>query len=121
MAIKLNIAKEFSPMPIGRYRTDSPEESGETFREDILIPRLRRAVQEKDIVEVNFEGMEGLNASFLDEAFGGLVRSGEWTADQVLQIIRFVPEHTYFDPYIKNARDYIREAGEHSREPDNER
>ena len=112
MAIKMNIAREFSPMPIGRNRADNPDTSGEVFRDKWLRPMLHRAVKEKDIVVLDLEGMDGLNATFMEEAFGGLVRSGEWTADQVLQIIRFVPEKTHYDLYIKNVKDVIREAGD---------
>ena len=110
MTIKLNVAERFTPMPIGRYRTDNPEISGQVFREEILVPMVRQAIQEKKILEVDFEGMEGLNASFLDEAFAGLVRSGEWTAKQVLQTVRFVPEKTHYAPYIQNVKEFIQEA-----------
>ena len=118
--MRLNIAKTFSPMAVGRYRKDNPH-SGEVFREEHLTSMLRRAVQEHDILEVDLEGMRGLSASFLDEAFGGLVRSGEWTAKQVLEFVRFVPEDTYFDPYIKNVKDFIRDADANAREGANVR
>lgn len=64
----LNIATDFSRSPSGRYYTDGPN-SGERFREEFLAPAL--AV---DDVEVNLDGVLTLGSSFLDEAFGGLVR-----------------------------------------------
>ena len=118
--MKLSIAKEFSPMAIGRYKTHNPL-SGEVFREEHLTPMLRRAVQARDFLEVDLEGMKGLSASFLEEAFGGLVRSGEWTAKEVLEVVRFVPKGTYFDPYIKNVKDFIREADAKAQESVNAR
>ena len=111
MTIKLNIAEEFTSFPIGRYRDDS-NLSGEVFREDILIPALRRAAAAGVVLEVDFTGMESLNCSFLEEGFGGAVRTGEWTAEQVLGLIRFVPDNDLYAIYIKDAKDYIREAGE---------
>ena len=35
MTMYLNIAKEFTPIPIGRFR-NSGDKSGQAFREDIL-------------------------------------------------------------------------------------
>lgn len=69
---KLKIAvREFSDTPAGRYRKDSPR-SGEQFREELLIP----ALAEDAAVEVDLDGTLGFGSSFLEEAFGGLVRKG---------------------------------------------
>jgi len=67
--MRINIAKDFSDVPSGRYRTDGPA-SGEAFREDILRPALIN----NPVVTVELDGTEGYNSSFLEEAFGGLVR-----------------------------------------------
>lgn len=67
----IQIAKDFSRFPGGRFRTDGPH-SGEAFREQFLVPALR----ESDNVTVVLDGVAGLPASFLEEAFGGLVRTG---------------------------------------------
>lgn len=66
---RISISKDFSEYPAGRYRVDG-NRSGEAFREDLLIPRLEKY----DIVEINFDGSMGYGSSFLEEAFGGLVR-----------------------------------------------
>lgn len=65
----INVAEEFSPFPAGRYRSDGPY-SGERFREEILVPKL--ATGNKLII--NLIGTMGIGSSFLEEAFGGLVR-----------------------------------------------
>lgn len=67
--VTLNIAANFSREPAGRYRSDGPH-SGEVFREDYLIPALKSS----SAVEVVFDGTEGYGSSFLEEAFGGLLR-----------------------------------------------
>jgi len=64
----LNIATDFSRSPSGRVPADGPN-SGQRFREEFLYPAL-----EKDQVEVVLDGVLTLGSSFLDEAFGGLVR-----------------------------------------------
>jgi STAS-like domain of unknown function (DUF4325) len=66
----INIAKEFTRYPAGRFRSDGPY-SGERFREDLLVPALK----ETDVVEVELDGVAGYGSSFLDEAFGGLIRA----------------------------------------------
>ena len=69
--INIVIAKDFSKTPFGRFVTDSPY-SAEKFRRDFLVPALRTDEQE---VVVDFDGIAlGIGSSFLEEAFGGLVR-----------------------------------------------
>lgn len=68
------LAKDFTTTPGGRYRAAGPF-SAEEFREDILKPAYLKAMSEGSFVRVNLDGTAGLAHSFLEEAFGGLVRS----------------------------------------------
>lgn len=68
--INIVIAKDFSKTPFGRFMSDSPY-SAEKFRKDFLVPALKSGEQE---VVVDFNGLLGVGSSFLEEAFGGLVR-----------------------------------------------
>ena len=68
--INIVIANDFSKTPYGRIMSDSPY-SAEKFRKDFLVPALRSGEQE---VVVDFNGILGVGSSFLEEAFGGLVR-----------------------------------------------
>jgi hypothetical protein len=70
------IARDFSPSPAGRYPEDGPH-NGELFRERWLLP----AIKEHDVVEVNLDDTGGYGSSFLEEAFGGLVRAGMSAAE----------------------------------------
>ena len=63
--------KDFSKYPGPRY-IRLGDFSGEEFRNNILIPALKQ----NDEVTVNFDGVYGYGSSFLEEAFGGLVRRG---------------------------------------------
>lgn len=72
----IQIASDFSRFPGGRYASDGPH-SGELFRTSILEPALRK--YEKVVVVL--DGVVGLPASFLEEAFGGLIRDGFSLAD----------------------------------------
>lgn len=69
-SVTINIAKDYTRYPAGRYRTDGIY-SGERFRDDVLIQRLRDGN-----VTVVLDGTMGFGSSFLEETFGGLVRQG---------------------------------------------
>src|SRR5262249_54730193 len=69
MTHELSIAKDFSRAPGGRVRADGPY-AGETFRQEVLVPALRR----NETIIIVLDGTRGYGSSFLEEAFGGLVR-----------------------------------------------
>ena len=68
----INVANDFSRYPAGRYITDGPY-SGERFRERVVLPALQDSSQK---LVIEFDGARGYGSSFLEEAFGGLVRAG---------------------------------------------
>lgn len=72
--MKIIIVEEFSDTPGGRTIAEG-EFSGELFRKDFLIPRYKEAVEKKEKLEIDFDGAFGYPPSFLDEAFGGLVKA----------------------------------------------
>lgn len=73
---RISIATDFSTIPIGRYLTDSST-SGQAFREDLLIPLFEA---DGNII-IDLDGTEGYGSSFLEEAFGGLIRRGVSAAE----------------------------------------
>ncbi len=78
MTVVLNIAKQFSRSPAGRYLTDGPF-SGQAFRENVLLPALKQS----ENVEVQLDGVLGFGSSFLGEAFGGLVREAGMKSEEL--------------------------------------
>lgn len=70
--VTLSIAEQFSRYPVGRVQADS-DNNGTRFREKFLVPALRE-LSETDRLEISFDGLEGAGSSFLEEAFGGLIR-----------------------------------------------
>ena len=107
---KISIANDFSPVPAGRTRKDGPK-SGEAFRDDFLTPALQRAEKEGEIVEVSLDGVEGLGSSFLEEAFGGLIRKRCYTAERLKKLLRFAaPKDPAYPPYIRLIQEYMSEA-----------
>lgn len=87
---KISVAKDFSKFPAGRYLSDGPA-SGQAFRDNLLAPALLTG----EPVEVDFEGIVGYGSSFLEEAFGGLVREHGFTTDQISQL-SFKPTNEAF-------------------------
>ena len=67
----ISIARDFSVHPGGRTPGDGPY-SGEEFRETFLVPVLLASER----VIIDFDGTRGYGSSFLEEAFGGLIRKG---------------------------------------------
>lgn len=65
------LAADFSPSPAGRFTEDGPF-PGAVFRDSLLLP----AIKSSDKVIVDMMGTELAGSSFLEEAFGGLIRAG---------------------------------------------
>lgn len=68
---RINIAKDFSKYPAGRFKDDGPA-SGQEFRESFLLPTMR----DGNSLVIELDGTRGYGSSFLEEAFGGTVRAG---------------------------------------------
>jgi len=95
----ISIAKDFSDVPWGRVPADG-DFCGENFREHKLLPALRSSSEK---IVVDLDGVEGLGSSFLEEAFGGLVWNGHFTADQLrarLEVSTTQPEYEMYRDLI---------------------
>ncbi|MEM0950183.1 MAG: STAS-like domain-containing protein [Pseudomonadota bacterium] len=103
----INIAKDFSRYPIGRYEADGPN-SGERFRERKLVPALRDDTVSG--VEVLLDGVAGYPSSFLEEAFGGLVRVHGMDESGLRKKLHIRAEKAAFETYIEEIWTYIAEA-----------
>lgn len=86
--MSINIAKDFSKFPGPRYQTQG-KKSGEEFRRLLLAPALKAAISSGDILTVNLDGTNGYGWSFLEEAFGGLIREEGFSKDEV-KLVRLV-------------------------------
>lgn len=98
----INIAREFSEVPVGRFYSDGPD-SGERFRDELLEPALR----ENDRVRIELDGTDGYGSSFLEEAFGGIVRKLKLSEADARRRLEF---HGSDASFIMEINDYIRDA-----------
>jgi STAS-like domain of unknown function (DUF4325) len=103
----VNIAKQFTRFPSGRYKHNGTT-SGEAFRERFLEEPLRRG----DTVTVELDGTVGYGSSFLEEAFGGLVRSLNLSSDEALRRINIESSDGALREEIVG---YIRDAAQQHR------
>jgi hypothetical protein len=109
--IKVSIAIDFSRTPGARFPEEG-EFSGKEFREEILLPKLKEAIKTKDKLEVNLDGTAGMGTSFLEEAFGGLIREDKVKYDDIMNIIVFKSDD---DPEYKDEiLSYMQEANKNA-------
>lgn len=95
---------EFSKTPYGRFDDDG-KFNGKKFRELMLLKsftdnNIRKVNVHLDTVEEGYE----YGSSFLEEAFGGLIRVHGLSKDAVLAKLNVVTEHK---DYIIEIKDYI--------------
>lgn len=82
--IKIDVAADFSRTPGPRYRSEGSW-SGQQFREDFLEGPIGKG----ESLEIDLDGPVGFTTSFLEEAFGGLVRH---FGARVASLLTFVAE-----------------------------
>lgn len=96
--IVISVAEDFSRHPAGRYVTDG-DFSGEHFRTKFLIPIL----QDNKVADIKLDGVRGYGSSFLEEAFGGLVRLG-YSKEKIERSFKLISEDMSL---IEEIEDYI--------------
>lgn len=101
----INIAKHFSDVPSGRYKSDGPS-NGEAFREDFL----KGALEKFDRVIIELDGAEGYGSSFLEEAFGGLIRKKYISKKNYKDRLVIVAEAEPYKHYQAAIYSYIEKA-----------
>jgi len=101
----IEIARDFSPVPAGRLKTDG-RFSGEGFREQLL--QVLKDSPGK--IRIVLDGAEGYGSSFLEEAFGGLVRKGYYTPHQLMERLEIVAKSRPYRIYAEEIWDFIKEA-----------
>lgn len=103
--VDIGIAKDFSRFPVGRDNNDG-EFNGERFRKEILVPALKAY----DLVSIFLDGPKSYGSSFLEEAFGGLVRKENFKKDELKRKLQIRYEAPVYELYKDEAWQYIDEA-----------
>lgn len=100
--ITIKVAQQFSRHPAGRTASDGPN-SGELFRQKFLVPALRAGER----LLIILDGARGYGSSFLEEAFGGLVRKEGFPRDVVEKSLEIQSSDASLAAEI---REYIHDA-----------
>lgn len=100
--ITVSVARDFTRYPSGRY-TSNGTTSGQGFRERFLEAPLQRG----ESVTVDLDGTVGYGSSFLEEAFGGLVRVLKLPVGKLMTLLTI---KTTDQSLVEEINEYISEA-----------
>lgn len=104
----IRICDDYTDTPGARYRRDG-EYSGEDFRESLLLPGIRAAQQTGEKLSIDFAGGYGYPTSFLEEAFGGLVREHGISAAELKRVLILTSDDE--PSLVREVLGYIEAAG----------
>lgn len=110
-SIEIKIARDFSFSPGPRY-IDEGKNSGEKFRKEVLYPKFKEAIEANKNVTVDLDGTDGYGTSFLEEAFGGLIRNNKLSYDEIIKCLTIISEEE--DYLIDDVFEYLKDAYEES-------
>lgn len=104
----LVIAKDFSPTPGSRYIIEG-DFSGEALRKEILTNMLKKAIEDNTQLFIDLDGTSGYGTSFLEEAFGGLIREDGYDYQTICNHMELKSEEEKYilddiDEYLKDAQ-----------------
>lgn len=97
--------KDFSVAP-GVRTPDEGNFSGQEYREKFLEPNLQRAILNKEKLQVILDGTLGYATSFLEEVFGGIVRTFGY--EKVKEYLEVISNQRPF--YIEDIKEYMEDA-----------
>lgn len=99
----INIAQDYTKTPGGRFIKEG-DFSGEDFRIRILEPKFKECQDKNEKLTIILDGGYGYGSSFLEEAFGGLVRS---LKDRQIADIEIISNEE--PKLIEDVRGYIKD------------
>lgn len=103
--VDIDIGHDFSDVPSGRFPEDG-DFNGQRFRKEFLVPALRSA----DRVRVNIDHTEGYGSSFLEEAFGGLIRWEGFSKAELDSLLIIISEQSRTLRYKRKIEQYLEKA-----------
>ena len=105
MMTTIDIAQDFSRFPRRLTPKDGPA-NATTFRQQHLVPVL----ENNDRAIVILDGVGGYSASFLNEAFGGLVRKEGYSAKHVFDSFEFRATKLGYGMFVRLIKKFVERA-----------
>ncbi len=97
---------EFTEFPGPRYESLGPF-SGERFRDEVILKTLEK--HDISEIQIDLDDTAGYGSSFLEEAFGGLVRKGIPYKDVLSLSKRIISVQD--TSLIEEIKEYVSDAG----------
>ncbi len=88
-SITINIAKDFTDTPGGRYREDGSF-SGQEFLENLLRPAYEEAIKTEKALIIELDDVYGYPSSFVSGSFGVLATECKKRGKDLLSCIKFI-------------------------------
>jgi hypothetical protein len=105
--MKIKVSTDFTTAPGPRYAKEG-QYSGEQFRTELLLPKLREAISAKCSLEIDLDGTAGYGTSFLEESFGGLIREDKIDVETIRGTIKLVSKEQ--PDLIDEIEEYLDDA-----------
>lgn len=105
--MKIKIASEFTTAPGPRHISEG-KYSGEQFRKELLLPKVREACNKNCQLTIDLDGTSGYGTSFLEESFGGLIREDNLSLATLDSTLRFVSQEE--PDLLTEIREYMQDA-----------
>lgn len=103
----IKVATDFALSPGPRYINEGLH-SGEAFREEILKQKMTLAIENKEKLVVDLDNTSGYGTSFLEEAFGGLIRHNGFKLADILTHLDIISVEE--DYLIDDIKSYLEKA-----------
>lgn len=105
--MKIKISSDFTTAP-GPRKVSEGKFSGEQFRKEFLLPRVREASDKKCYLTIDLDGTSGYGTSFLEESFGGLIREDNLSLATLDSVLQFVSQEE--PDLLSEIREYMEDA-----------
>jgi len=106
MATKvITIGTDYTSVPGGRFESYG-EFSGENFRDSVLVPALR----DFEDVRVFLDGTKSYMSSFLEEAFGGLIRVRGYSYEELKKRLKVCAHTQRYAIYVRMVEQDLADA-----------
>lgn len=101
------IGTDYAKAPGGRFK-EHGEFSGQDFRDRVLAPALEAG----DRLTVYLDGTAGYAGSFLEEAFGGLIRVCKFTQQDLADRLDVRAKDSRYSLYVGMVKQYLKDAAQ---------
>lgn len=103
----ISICRDFSPCPGPRYITEG-DNSGQLFRIKHLEPLMKEAINNNKKLHVDLDGTAGYGTSFLEEAFGGLIREAHINYETIIKHLQLKSDEENY--LVDDIMAYLKDA-----------